>query len=118
MNGGTNRLVLFVCVQNTFRDIIAEAIFNVHEPPGWRAESAGVMPAEIVNPGAIQLFHEIGIEIADKKPRLVTSEFVSEATRIVTFGCLDRCPIGASEKGEDWQPIPGSVGKDSALRGA
>src|SRR5439155_21831798 len=34
----------------------------------------------------------------------------ARATRVVTFGCLDRCPIGAREKSEDW-PIPGATGK-------
>jgi arsenate reductase len=108
---------LFVCVENTFRSIIAEAIFNAFAPPYWHAESAGVRPAESINPVAIQLLHEIGIEVGEKKPRLVTPELVTEASRIVTFGCLDRCPIGARGKAEDWPSIPGSVGNDGALRG-
>lgn len=116
MNHPSSRLVLFVCVENTFRSIIAEAIFNAYAPPCWHAESAGVRPAENINPVAIQLLHEIGIEVAEKKPRLVTPQMVTEASRIVTFGCLDHCPIGAKEKADDWQSIPGSVGKDGALR--
>jgi protein-tyrosine-phosphatase len=109
------RTILFVCVENTFRSIISEAIFNAYAPKGWHAESAGVRPAETINPVAIELLHEIGIEIGSKKPRLVTRELVADATRVVAFGCLDHCPIGAKEKSEDW-PIPGSVGKDGALR--
>ena len=35
---------------------------------------------------------------------------VSRASRVVTFGCLDRCPISAKGKSEDW-PLPGSTGK-------
>jgi len=36
---------------------------------------------------------------------------------VVTFGCLDRCPIGAEGKGEDW-PLPGATGKTfEELRG-
>jgi arsenate reductase (thioredoxin) len=115
MNAASSRLVLFVCVENTFRSIIAEAIFNAHRPTGWRAESAGVRPAENINPVAIQLLNEIGMEVAPKKPRLVTPDLVAESSRIITFGCLDRCPIGAKEKSEDWQ-IPGSTGRDGSLR--
>jgi hypothetical protein len=37
---------------------------------------------------------------------------VDMASRVVTFGCLDRCPIGAEGKGEDW-PVPGATGKSS-----
>ena len=115
MSSSPKRTILFVCVENTFRSIISEAIFNTYAPKGWHAESAGVRPAETINPIAIELLHEIGIEIGSKKPRLVTPELVESATRVVTFGCLDHCPIGAKEKSEDW-PIPGSVGKDGALR--
>ncbi|HYB67441.1 MAG TPA: hypothetical protein VEC43_03865 [Candidatus Acidoferrales bacterium] len=115
MSSSPKRTILFVCVENTFRSIISEAIFNTYAPKGWHAESAGVRPAETINPIAIELLREIGIEIGSKKPRLVTPELVESATRVVTFGCLDHCPIGAKEKSEDW-PIPGSVGKDGALR--
>jgi len=115
VSSSPERTILFVCVENTFRSIISEAIFNTYAPKGWHAESAGVRPAETINPIAIELLHEIGIEIGSKKPRLVTPELVESATRVVTFGCLDHCPIGAKEKSEDW-PIPGSVGKDGALR--
>ena len=115
MSGGSTRLVLFVCVENTFRSIIAEAIFNAHAPSGWRAESAGVRPVSEINPVAVTLLQEIKVEVTHTKPVMVTPSMVAEASRIVTFGCLDRCPIGAKEKSEDW-PIPGSMGKDGLLR--
>jgi len=114
MNSASTHLVLFVCVENTFRSIIAEAIFNVHAPQGWRARSVGVRPGEKINPVTIQLLGEIGIEVAQRRPRLVTSDLVIEASKIVPFSCLDRRPIGARES-EDW-PIPGSTGKDGLLR--
>lgn len=110
-------MILFVCVENTFRSIMSEAIFNAHAPEGWHAESAGVQPAEAINPIAIELLREIGIELGPKTPRLITPELTARAWRVITFGCLDRCPIGAKEKSEDW-PIPGSTGKtQEELRG-
>jgi arsenate reductase len=111
----SEQTVLFVCVENTFRSIISEAIFNAYAPKGWRAESAGVRPAATINPIAIDLLQEIGIEIGLKMPRLVTPEMIARATRVVTFGCLDRCPIGAKEKSADW-PIPGSTTGNGDLR--
>ncbi len=104
------RVVLFVCVENTFRSVMSEAIFNATPPEGWRAESAGVRVAEAINPVAIELLHEIGVELGAKKPRLVTSEMIASARRVVTFGCVDQCPVGAKEKSEDW-PLPGATGK-------
>ncbi len=106
------RMVLFVCVENTFRSIMSEAIFNAHAPESWHAESAGVQPAEAINPTAVELLHEVGIEVGPKTPRLVTPELTARAWRVITFGCLDRCPIGAKEKSEDW-PIPGSTEKST-----
>lgn len=101
---------MFVCVENTFRSVLSEAIFNAHAPKGWHAESAAVQPAEAINPLVIELLGEIGIKIGTKKPKLVSQESVARAWRVITFGCVGRCPIGAKEKSEDW-PIPGSTGK-------
>ena len=92
---------------------MAEEIFNSRAPPGWRAESAGVRPAGAVNPDARWLLKELGITLTERTPRLVTGEMVAGASRVVTFGCLDRCPIGAEQKGEDW-PLPGATGLDPA----
>jgi arsenate reductase len=103
-------MVLFVCVENTYRSIMSEAIFNAHAPKGWHAESAGVQPAEAINPIVVELLAEVGIKMGLKKPRLVSPDLVARAWRVITFGCLDRCPIGAKEKSEDW-PIPTSTGK-------
>ena len=101
---------MFVCVENTFRSVLSEALFNDAAPSGWRAESAGVQAASAINPVVVDLLSEIGIRLGPKTPRTVTPEMISRASRVVTFGCLDRCPIGAKEKGEDW-PIPGAAGK-------
>lgn len=92
-------------------------MFNSKAPPGWRAESAGVSPASEVNPNVRQLLDEVGITLTERTPRVVTRDLVAKASRVVTFGCLDRCPIGAEGKGEDW-PLPGATGKGmQELRG-
>ena len=102
--------ILFVCVENTFRSVLSEELFNAKAPPGWRAGSAGVAPAASVNPAVRSLLSEVGITLTERTPRLVTPDLVARASRVVTFGCLDKCPIGAESKGEDW-PLPGSTGK-------
>jgi arsenate reductase len=103
-------VVLFVCVENTFRSVLSEALFNASPPPGWKAESAGVQAAAAINPVVVDLLQEIGIRLGPKTPRTVTPEMIARASRVVTFGCLDRCPIGAKDKAEDW-PLPGATGK-------
>jgi len=89
---------------------MSEELFNSRAPPGWRAESAGVSPAATVNPAVRDLLSEAGITLTERTPRLVTPELIARASRVVTFGCLDRCPIGAEAKSEDW-PLPGAAGK-------
>jgi hypothetical protein len=70
-----------------------------------------------VNPTVRQLLKEVDIVLTERTPRVVTPALVAGASRVVTFGCLDRCPIGAEGKGEDW-PIPGAAGKTfEELRG-
>ncbi len=92
-------------------------LFNSKAPPGWHAESAGVSPAAALNPNVRPLLKEVGVNLTDRVPRTVTRDLVARASRVVTFGCLDRCPTGAEGKGEDW-PIPGSTGKTfDELRG-
>ena len=104
-------------MENTFRSVMSEALFNSRAPPGWTAESAGVNPATAINTDVRRLLQEVGITLPKKEPRLVTREMISRVSRVVTFGCLDRCPIGAEEKGEDW-PLPGATGKTfEELRG-
>ncbi len=107
---GQRKLVLFVCVENTFRSVLSEAIFNAQAPDRWRAESAGVQPAAAINPDVMGLLQEIGIRLGPKIPRTVTPELIRQAQRVVTFGCLDQCPTGAKGKDEDW-PLPTATGK-------
>lgn len=104
------RMVLFVCVENTFRSVLAEALFNTQAPRGWRAESAGVRPASAINPVVRELLDEVGVPLGSKAPRLADPDLVGRADRVVTFGCLDQCPAAARGKSEDW-PLPGATGK-------
>ncbi len=103
-------IVLFVCVENTFRSVLSEALFNAHPPAGWRAESAGVSPVAAINPVTVPLLEEVGIRLGPKVPRGVTPDMIAAAYRVVTFGCIDRCPIGAEGKNEDW-PVDGATNK-------
>jgi arsenate reductase len=104
------KTVLFVCVGNTFRSVLSEALFNARAPQGWVAESAGVSPEPRIAAPVEWLLAEKGIRLRKRTPRLVTNEMIARASRVVTFGCLDRCPVGVESKSEDW-PFPGSTDK-------
>ena len=92
--------VLFVCVENSCRSQIAEAIFN--SMAGGGAESAGINPADEVDRIAIEVMKEIGIDISRKKPRMLNSNMNEKFDVIVTMGCIDGCPVTPREKTIEW----------------
>ncbi|MCI4372152.1 MAG: low molecular weight phosphatase family protein [Thermoplasmata archaeon] len=87
--------VLFVCVENSCRSLMAEAIFNANPAPGWSALSAGTNPAAAANPRTQPMLAEIGLAAPEHAPRLLSTADIDEAQVRVTMGCLDdsSCPV-------------------------
>jgi arsenate reductase len=95
--------VLFACVHNAGRSQMAAAWFNkVCDRKKARAISAGTQPGERVHLEVIQTMLEVGIDLTDAKPRLLTGELAREATLLVTMGCGDACPFVPGLKKLDW----------------
>ncbi len=88
------RTVLFVCVGNAGRSMMAEAIFDQLCPDGWRAASAGVAPARATNPLTGPTLAEIGVSLPPHPPQRVTEPMVRDAALCVSLGALDHasCP--------------------------
>jgi len=86
--------VLFICVENACRSLMAEAMFNWNPARGWRAISAGTQPAPAPNPRTEGMLREIGLELPSHSPQLLTDEMMASSKAIVTMGCLDSasCP--------------------------
>jgi len=89
-----SKLVLFICVGNSGRSLMAEAMFNANPPEGWTAISAGTSPAIVANPRTGPMLREIGLELPPHAPQLLTPEMIDGARFRVTMGCLDdaACP--------------------------
>lgn len=90
----SERTVLFICVENACRSLMAEAMFNARPPPGWRAVSAGTAPAASPHPRTGPMLREIGLALPDHPPAPLTNEMMESARVVVTMGCLDSesCP--------------------------
>lgn len=86
------KYVLFVCNHNAGRSQMAQAFFERHAPEDVRAESAGSDPARQVWPTVVQVMAEVGIDLADRKPRKLLREMQLHADWAVTMGCGDACP--------------------------
>lgn len=81
--------VLFACGENRKRRQMAEALFNhIAKFTGWRAESAGTMPADATDPLAFQVLQEAGVPAKNQKPKKITQETLDGTDMIVSFGCL------------------------------
>jgi len=92
-----------VCVENACRSQMAEGFFNALASGKARAKSAGNMAADKVNPLAVQVMAEVGIDISTHSPKLITAEMVKEADKVILMGCgRDACPIVPREV-VDWQ---------------
>uniref|UniRef100_A0A7C3WQR7 Arsenate reductase ArsC n=1 Tax=Thermofilum pendens TaxID=2269 RepID=A0A7C3WQR7_THEPE len=116
----SERIVLFVCAENSFRSQMAEAYFNAMAPPGWRAVSAGSKPAERVHPNAVRLMLEEGIDISVKRPRPLTPELQSTASiGIIVCGESESgtCPTVYTRYVEHWEiPDPARMSLEEARK--
>lgn len=96
--------VLFVCVHNSGRSQMAEALFNHVAGGTARAFSAGTRPASHTDRAVVEAMKELGIDISQQRPKLLIAEMLENADRIVAIGCAAEgtCPA-ASVPTEDWQ---------------
>jgi arsenate reductase len=94
--------VLFVCVHNAGRSQMA-AGFMTHLGQG-RVEvlSAGSAPKDSINPVAVEAMAEVGIDISNNSPKILTPEAVQQSDAVITMGCGDACPFYPGKRYEDW----------------
>jgi len=64
--------------------------------------SAGSMPADAINPVAVEAMSELGIDITAEQPKVLTTEAVQASDVVITMGCGDACPFFPGKRYEDW----------------
>jgi arsenate reductase len=64
--------------------------------------SAGSAPKDSINPVAVEAMAEVGIDIANQQPKVLTTEEVIESDAVITMGCGDACPFFPGKRYEDW----------------
>ena len=94
--------VLFVCVHNAGRSQMAAGFMEHHGAGRVEVLSAGSAPKESINPVAVQAMAEKGIDIANRKPKVLTNESVEASDVVITMGCGDACPFYPGKRYEDW----------------
>jgi arsenate reductase len=105
--------VLFVCLHNAGRSQMSQALLERAAGGRHTALSAGTTPAERVHPEVVEVMSELGIDLSEHRPRLLTHELAAQADVVVTMGCGDACPYIPGKRYLDWdlpdpkgRPIP------------
>ncbi|MEY4434864.1 MAG: hypothetical protein RIR16_904 [Actinomycetota bacterium] len=102
--------VLFVCIHNAGRSQMAAGYLQHLAGDRVQVLSAGTEPKDQVNPSAIAVMAEEGIDIANNTPKVLTTEAVQESDYVITMGCGDTCPFFPGKQYLDW-PLQDPAGK-------
>ena len=108
------KTILFICIENSCRSQMAEGFAKNIGHGLWNAYSAGSKPSGAVNPTAVLVMKEIGIDITTYSSKGFDDLPVERFDFVVTLGCGDQCPFVPAEKHIDWN-IPDPKNRDLAF---
>jgi arsenate reductase len=91
---------------------MAAAWFNeLADPAKARAVSAGTEPGARVHPEVLTAMREVGVDLSDATPRLLTAPMIADAGYLITMGCGEACPIAPHWVTRDDWPLEDPKGK-------
>jgi arsenate reductase len=102
--------VLFVCIHNAGRSQMAAGWLTTLAGEAVEVRSAGTAPADQVNPVAVAVMAEVGIDITAATPKVLTGEAVQTSDVVITMGCGDTCPYFPGTRYLDW-PLDDPAGQ-------
>ena len=96
--------ILFVCVENAGRSQMAEAFFKKFAKNRFNVISAGTSPSSNLNPIVVSVMEEIGIDLKNQNPQLLSSSMIENSNKTVNMGCMDKesCPSLFVKDVENW----------------
>ena len=94
--------VLFVCVHNAGRSQMAAGYLRALAGDRIDVFSAGSEPGDAINPAAVAVMAEEGIDLSRATPQILTTDAVRQADVVITMGGGDACPIFPGKRYEDW----------------
>ena len=96
------KTVLFVCVHNAGRSQMAAGFMKELGKEKVEVLSAGSAPKDAINPVAVAAMAEVGIDIANNTPKVLTDDDVIASDVVITMGCGDTCKFYPGKRYEDW----------------
>jgi arsenate reductase (thioredoxin) len=94
--------VLFVCVGNQGRSVLAERLFRQAVGERHSARSAGSAPGSATHPQVLDALEELGLDASDHVPAKLDDERIGWADVIVAT-CDDACPVVPGKRYVSWQ---------------
>ncbi len=94
--------VLFVCVENSCRSQMAEGFARTWGAQVLEARSAGSQPSGRINPTAIEVMKERGIDLTRHSSKGLTDLPPIQWDYVITMGCGDACPFVPARAKRDW----------------
>ena len=96
--------ILFVCVENAGRSQMAEAFFRKYASKKFNVISAGTIPSTQLNPLVVKVMKEIGINLDDQLPKLLSNNMIENSFKTINMGCMDKesCPSLFVKDTLDW----------------
>jgi protein-tyrosine-phosphatase len=102
--------ILFICIENSCRSQLAEGFARALGGDKIEAFSAGSRPSGVVNPEAISVMKEIGIDISQQYSKGFKDLPRQDPDYVVTMGCQDVCPFFPAKQELAWD-IPDPKGR-------
>ncbi|MDH3764399.1 MAG: arsenate reductase ArsC [Nitrosopumilus sp.] len=96
--------ILFVCVENAGRSQMAEAFFKKFASKQFNVSSAGTVPSSQLNPIVIKVMKEIGIDMTEQIPKLLSESMIKNSSKAINMGCMykESCPSLFVKDVLDW----------------
>ena len=103
--------VVFACVRNGGRSVIARLLTQHYAGDAVVALSAGTQPGDHIHPEVATVLEKLGLDTSQEKPKLLTTEMIAGSDLAITLGCGEECPYVPGVVYRDW-PVADPGGQD------
>jgi arsenate reductase len=109
--------VVFACVRNGGRSVIARVLTEHYAQGRVVARSAGTQPGEHIHPEVAEALERLGLDTSREHPSLLTRDTIAASDLAITLGCGEECPYVPGVTYVDW-PVddPGGQDQDTVRR--
>jgi len=117
----TKPTVLFLCQHNAGRSQLGAALLEILADDKYTVTSAGLSPADAVNPSIAATVAELGLDISARIPRAVTVEELQTADIVIAMKPGLKLPVTPAGEFLEWafpDPTDWSVENVRPLRAA